>query len=190
MRDRRRTLEVLPDAQRNSETASHRPLEGGDWRERRPAQMVRPSPIVTFDHKWGHDALEETESAPARIPRFNVGVGGGGGGGGGDCMRRCQSRDDEHKDRRRTLEALLEAEGKYKTESHLPLGAGTGAGGARRRGSRSTPIVPFNAMSGSTTHSRKRGLRPLAFHTCWSKSPPRRSCPSSMSMPMGGRVEE
>ena len=84
----------------NGEAASHLPLEGGDWRKRHPAQMVRPSPIVTFNHKWGHDALEETESAPARIPRFNVGVGGGGGGGeGGD------SRDDVNREMMNTRSA-------------------------------------------------------------------------------------
>ena len=59
---------MLLEAEGGYEAASHQPFEGGDWRERHPTQMARPSPIVTFNHKWGHDALEDTGSTPARIP--------------------------------------------------------------------------------------------------------------------------
>ena len=116
------------EAEGKYEAASHRPLEGGDWRERHPAQMVRPSPIVTFNHKWGHDALEETESAPARIPRFVVGVGGDG-----DCIRRCQRQDEEHKIDDVPVRWRWRQRGDTKPRPTSLLRAGTGAEGTQRR---------------------------------------------------------
>ena len=80
----------MPEAEGGYEAASHQPFEGGDWRRRHPTQMIRPSPIMTFNHKWGHDALEENRvcvrshpvvgvdvAAPSKSFVVHVGVGGG-----------------------------------------------------------------------------------------------------------------